>query len=277
MNLRFAANLSLLYPELPFLDRFAAAKADGFAGVEFLYPYAFAAQDIADRLQRNGLQQVLFNAPPGGTTPADMASAWDRGLRGSLAQPDQQAAFEASIHLALRYAAALGCPRIHVMSGMLAPDADRDAITRLVIQRLQWAAPLAAQQGVSLLIEPINGRDMPGYFLQRQQDAHAIVQAVGAPNVQVQMDLYHCQIVEGDVSTKLRHYLPTGRVGHLQIASVPDRHEPASGELHYPWVFDELQRLGWDGWIGCEYRPAGGAAPDATSQGLGWRDKALAR
>ncbi len=274
MSLRFAANLSLLYTELPFLDRFAAAKADGFAGVEFLYPYAFAAQDIADRLQHSGLQQVLFNAPPGGTTPADMASAWDRGLRGSLAQPDQQAAFEANIHLALQYATALRCPRIHVMSGMLADVADRDAITRLVVQRLQWAAPLAAQHGVSLLIEPINGRDMPGYFLQRQQDAHAIVQAVGAPNVQVQMDLYHCQIVEGDVSTKLRHYLPTGRVGHLQIASVPDRHEPASGELHYPWVFDELKRLQWDGWIGCEYRPAGGAQPGATSQGLRWRDTA---
>jgi hydroxypyruvate isomerase len=271
MSLRFAANLSMLYPELPFLDRFAAARADGFEGVEFLYPYAFDAQEIADRLQANGLQQVLFNAPPGGETPADMASAWERGLRGSLAQPDQQAAFEASIHLALQYATALQCQRIHVMSGMVADEADRDAITQLIVQRLQWAAPLAAQQGVVLLIEPINGRDMPGYFLQRQQDAHAIVQAVGAPNVKVQMDLYHCQIVEGDVSAKLRHYLPTGRVGHLQIASVPDRHEPGGGELHYPWVFDELKRLNWDGWIGCEYRPAGGAQPGATSQGLAWR------
>ena len=272
MTLRFAANLSMLYPELPFLERFAAARADGVEGVEFLYPYAYPAEQIAEALRANGLQQVLFNAPPGGVEPADMVSAWDCGLRGSLALPDEQAAFEASIRLALDYAVALQCPRVHVMSGIVPADADRAALTALVVQRLQWAAALAAPLGVSLLIEPINGRDMPGYFLQRQDEAHAIVQAVASPAVQVQMDLYHCQIVEGDVTMKLRQYLPTGRVGHLQIASVPERYEPDRGELHYPHVFAELEKLGWQGWIGCEYRPAGGAEPGATSRGLRWRN-----
>ena len=271
MPLRFAANLSLLYPDVPFLDRFAAASADGFAGVEFLYPYAYPAGHIAQLLRQHGLQQVLFNAPPGGVSREDMATAWDRGQRGSLVHADQQAVFEASIHLALEYAQTLACPRVHVMSGIAPAGANRAALTQLAVQRLQWAAERAAPLGITLMIEPINGRDMPGYFLQHQADAHAIVQAVGSAHVQVQMDLYHCQIVEGDITTKLRHYLPTGRVGHLQIASVPDRNEPSLGELDYRHVFGELERLGWQGWIGCEYRPAGGAQPGATSHGLHWR------
>ena len=269
--LKFAANLSMLYPELPFEARFAAARADGFDGVEFLFPYAYAPQALAAQLQQHQLQQVLFNAPPGGDTPAAMATAWDAGQRGTLALPGAQAAFEAGIHQALHYAQALQCPRIHVMAGVVPADADRQALTDLVIERLRWAAALAAPLGIKLLIEPINGRDMPGYFLQQQAHAHAIVQAVGSCQVQVQMDLYHAQVVEGDVSHKLRQYLPTGRVGHLQIASVPDRHEPDGGELNYRWLLAELEKLGWAGWIGCEYRPAGGAAPGATSAGLAWR------
>ena len=271
MHLRFAANLSMLYPELPFIDRFAAARADGFEGVEFLFPYAHAAEELARQLRTHGLEQVLFNAPPGGETPEAMAAAWNSQHRGTLAQPSQHKAFEAGIRHALHYAQVLQCPRIHVMSGPMPTDADHQALTAMVIERLQWAAALAGPLGITLLIEPINGRDMPGYFLQHQADAHAIVQAVGSPYVQVQMDLYHCQIVEGDVTMQLRRYLPSGRVGHLQIASVPERHEPDRGELHYPWIFEELQRLQWQGWVGCEYRPAGGLQPGATSQGLRWR------
>jgi len=266
---RFAANLSLMYTELPFLERFAAAARDGFQAVEYLFPYAHAPEVLARALQGHGLQQVLFNAPPGGATRADMATAWEGGARGTLCLADQEAAFRAGVHEALHYAAALHCPRVHVMGGLLPAGATRQALQPLVLQRLHWAAQRAAAAGVTLLIEPINERDMPGYYLQHQDAAHALVQAVDSPHLQVQMDLYHCQIMEGDVARKLRQYLPTGRVGHLQIAGVPERQEPDTGELHYPYLFEVIDALGWQGWIGCEYRPRAG-----TSAGLGWWQKA---
>jgi hydroxypyruvate isomerase len=260
---RFAANLSLLYPELEFLDRFAAAAADGFRAVEYLFPYAWPAAALAERLQAHGLEQVLFNAPPGD---------WAAGERGLACLPARRDDFRrALLDQALPYAQALGCPRVHVMAGLVAPDTPRADLHATFLDNLAWAAPIAAAQGVTLLIEPINPRDMPGYFLNRQDEAHAIVEAVGAPNLKVQMDLYHCQIVEGDVATKLRRYLPTGRVGHLQIAGVPERHEPDRGELNYPYLFDLLDELGWTQPIGCEYRPKAG-----TSAGLGWRHRAEA-
>jgi hydroxypyruvate isomerase len=156
------------------------------------------------------------------------------------------------------------------MAGLLPPGQTRDALQSVYLDNLRWAAAAAAPYGVTLLIEPINLRDIPGYFLNRQDHAHELLQIVGAPNLKVQMDLYHCQIVEGDVSMKLRQYLPTGRVGHIQIASVPARHEPDEGELNYPHLFALLDELGYDGWVGCEYRPRLGALPDATSAGLGW-------
>ena len=264
---RFAANLSLLYPELPFLDRFAAAAHDGFTGVEFLFPYAFPAAGLAARLRQHGLQQVLFNTPPG--PDADDAH-WAAGWRGTAALPGQEAAFRAGVGLALDYAAALDCPRIHLMAGVLPPEVARDRAEATYLANLHWAAGQAAAAGRTVLIEPINTRDIPGYFLNRQDHAHALVQQVGSPHLQVQMDLYHCQIVEGDVASKLRQYLPTGRVGHLQIAGVPERHEPDVGELHYPYLFDLIDHLGWDGWLGCEYRPARGSQPGGTTQGLGW-------
>lgn len=262
---QFAANLSLMYTELPFLERFAAAARDGFRAVEYLFPYAHAPAQLAQQLRAHGLQQVLFNAPPGGTTLDAMASAWDAGARGTLCLAGQDAAFRAGLQQALVYASVLQCPRVHVMSGLLPAGQSHAGVQALVTERLHWAAQQAQDAGVALLIEPINGRDMPGYYLQRQDQAHALVQAVDSPRLQVQMDLYHCQIVEGDVAMKLRHYLPTGRVGHIQIAGVPDRHEPDSGELHYPYLFDLLDQLGYTGWVGCEYRPRAG-----TSQGLGW-------
>lgn len=253
---RFAANLSLLYPEHAFLDRFAAARADGFEAVEYLFPYEHEAAVLAARLQENGLQQVLFNAPPG-----DLAA----GERGLACLPGREAQFRDGIARALDYAVALQCPRVHVMAGVLPAGADRTPHHAAYLRNLAWAAQRAADVGVTLLIEPINRRDMPGYFLNRQDHAHDLVAEVGATNVQVQMDLYHCQIVEGDVAMKLREYLPTGRVGHLQIAGVPERHEPDVGELNYPYLFSLIDSLGYTGFVGCEYRPRAG-----TSQGLAW-------
>ncbi len=263
---QFAANLSFLYNELPFMDRFAAAAADGFKGVEYLFPYDFQAAEIQQRLQDNGLQQVLFNAPPGN---------WDAGERGIACLPGRQADFRAGIARALDYAAALGCPRIHVMGGLVPAGVARDNLWATYQDNLAWAAEQAQQQQVDVLIEPINTRDIPGFMLNRQDEAHRVVQAVGAPNLKVQMDLYHCQIVEGDVATKLRQYLPTGRVGHIQIAGVPERHEPDVGELNYGYLFKVIDEVsaacGWPGFVGCEYRPSRGAVALGTTQGLGWR------
>ncbi|XAH24528.1 2-oxo-tetronate isomerase [Xylophilus sp. GW821-FHT01B05] len=267
---RFAANLSFLYQELDFLDRFEAAARDGFRAVEYLAPYPFAASEISARLQAHGLQQVLFNAPPSGADADDVASAWSRAERGIACLPGHEAEFRAGFAHALAYADALDCPRIHVMAGLVPADTDRAALHTTYVANLRWAAAGAAAAGREVLIEPINTRDMPGYFLNRQDEAHAVLAEVGAPNLKVQMDLYHCQIVEGDLASKLRQYLPTGRVSHLQIASVPERHEPDLGELNYPYLFALIDSLGFDGWIGCEYKPARGAVPGGTSDGLGW-------
>lgn len=279
---RFAANLSLLYTELPFLDRFEAAARDGFEAVEYLFPYAFDLAELLARLKANGLQQVLFNAPPGGTDAPGIDAAWAAGARGTASVPGREAEFRAGVELALRYADALDCPRIHCMAGLLSESpagADQESAARSVyVSNLRWAASEAAKSGRTILIEPINPRDMPRFFLNRQDDAHAVVQEVGASNLKVQMDLYHCQIVEGDVAMKLRQYLPTGRVGHLQIAGVPERHEPDVGELNYPYLFGVIDEVaaqcGWQGWVGCEYRPRMGAEPGGTSRGLGWRPRA---
>lgn len=268
---QFAANLSLMYTEQPFERRFAAAARDGFTAVEYLFPYAFDPAELAKRLRDNGLRQVLFNAPPGGLDRTAMATAWEQGARGTAALPGREAEFRAGVLEALRYAEALDCPRIHLMAGCAPEGAERAALRACYVDNLRWAAEQAGRCGRQVLIEPINPRDMPGYLLNRQDEAHALLDAVGSPHLKVQMDLYHCQIVEGDVATKLRQYLPTGRVAHLQIAGVPERHEPDRGELHYPYLFSLIDALGYGGWIGCEYRPASG-----TTQGLGWRDRALA-
>lgn len=258
---RFAANLSMLYNDVDFLDRFDAAARDGFQAVEYLFPYAHPSDELAGRLKAAGLQQVLFNAPPGD---------WDAGERGMACLPGREAEFREAIGQALAYARVLGCPRLHVMAGRMPKDARRETLHATYVANLRHAAAEAAKVGVDILIEPINARDMPGFFLSRQDQAHAIVAEVGALNLKVQMDLYHVQIMEGDLAMKLRQWLPTGQVGHLQIAGVPERHEPDVGELHYPYLFRLLDELGYEGWIGCEYRPARGAAKHATSDGLGW-------
>ncbi|WP_301123232.1 2-oxo-tetronate isomerase [Mycolicibacterium fortuitum] len=256
---RFAANLSMMYVEHDFLDRFAAAAADGFTAVEYLFPYDYPAEQLRRRLDAAGLCQALFNAPPGD---------FEAGERGIASLPGREPEFRAGFERALEYASALNCPRVHVMAGVVPTDADREE--RLAVYRgnLTWAAAQAAGH-VDVMIEPINQRDMPGYLVSLQGEAHQIVDEIGAPNLKVQLDLYHCQITEGDVTVRLRSDIPTGRVGHLQIAGVPDRHEPDSGELAIDHLFAVIDETGYDGWVGCEYRPAAG-----TSAGLGWMRRA---
>lgn len=274
---RLAANLSMMYTELPFLDRFEAAAKDGFKGVEYLFPYAFPAHELAARLKGNGLQQVLFNAPPGGTDAASIDAAWAANMRGTASLPGHEAQFRAGVSLALAYADALDCPRIHLMAGLLpagASDAVRSQHRDTYVANLAWGAEQIGHTGRDTLIEPINTRDIPGFFLNRQDEAHAIVQQVGRQNLKVQMDLYHCQIVEGDVAMKIRQYLPGGSVGHFQIAGVPQRQEPDIGELNNSYLLEVIDEVsaacGMALWVGCEYKPRLGGSPGGTSAGLGW-------
>jgi 2-dehydrotetronate isomerase len=251
---KFAANLTMMFNEVPFLERFEAAARAGFDAVEFLFPYEHPAQEIADRLQACRLQNVLFNMPPGD---------WAAGERGIASLPGREAEFRAGVARALEYAKALGTPRLHVMAGLLPEGADRARHRAVFVANLRYACDEAARQGITILMEPINTRDIPGYFLNTQADAHALREEVGADNLKVQMDFYHVQIVEGDIAMKLRRYLP--HIGHIQIAGVPERNEPDTGEINYPYLFKLIDSLGYDGWLGCEYRPARG-----TVDGLGW-------
>ncbi len=258
---RFAANLTFLYTELPFLDRFAAAARDGFEAVEFTFPYAHDPVELRESQDAAGVRTVLFNAPPGN---------WNAGDRGLASLPARDREFAETIETALRYAVALGCPSVHVMAGVPGPGTALAESRARYEARLKTAANMAVGSDVNILIEPLNPRDMPGYLLSRQQDAHDIVARVGAPNLKVQMDLYHCQIVEGDLATNLKKY--ASKAGHMQIAGVPERHEPSTGEVNYPYLFDLIDELGYEGWIGCEYRPRAG-----TSPGLDWVRKYLLR
>lgn len=262
---RFAANLSFLYQELPFLDRIEAAARDGFDGVECLFPYDVAATELRARAEAHGQRVVLINAPPGD---------WAAGERGLASLAGRDAGFRDSIERALAYAVVVGSPRVHVLAGLQPAGDDRGAAIARYEDRLRWAAEQGARVGIALTIEPINPFDMPGYLLQRQDEAHAIVERIGAANLKVQMDLYHCARVEGDVVAQVRRWLPTGRVGHFQIAGVPDRHEPDEGALDWRGAFAAIGEIapasGWEGWIGCEYRPRRGAVPGGTSAGLGW-------
>ena len=251
---RLAANLSMMYTEHPFLERFAAAARDGFFGVEFLFPYEFAAAELKSRLGEHGLTQALFNAPPGD---------WTAGERGIASLPGREDDFRRGVDQALEYAAVLGNRKLHVMAGLIRPGQDRAAHREVYLKNLALAARTAATAGVTVLIEPINTRDIPGFFLNRQDDAQAIRAEVGADNLKVQFDIYHCQIVEGDVAVKLERDM--AGIGHIQVAGVPERHEPDLGELNYPYLFERIDALGYAGWIGCEYRPKAG-----TSQGLAW-------
>jgi len=249
----FAANLSTLFHELPFLDRFAAARKAGFRAVEFQAPYEYASRDIAAQAAAAGVRIVLFNAPMGNAKV---------GERGYAAQPGREADFDRSIAVALDYAQALDCRQIHVLAG-LSIERQRERQEAVYIENLQRAAPRAAALGVTLLIEPLNARDNPGYFLNTTGQALAILDRVGCANVALQFDLYHCQISEGDLAQHIRAL--AGRYPHVQIANVPGRHEPGQGEIDFAFLFDLFDEIGYGGWIGCEYRPKHG-----TLAGLGW-------
>ena len=261
---RYAANLSTMYREHDFVERFGAAARDGFTAVEFMFPYPYPANRLHRLLQEHGLRQVLFNAPPGD---------WNAGDRGCAAVPGREAEFRQGFCKAVEYASALECPRIHAMAGLMPNDAPRQRFRATYLENLAWAAECAAQAGVDVLIEPIAQRNIPGYFLNRQAEAHAIAAELGRPNLKVMMDIFHCQVEEGDLTAKLRRYLgeSPSRVGHIQVASVPDRHEPDAGEINYPYLFELIDQLAYAGWIGLEYIPQG-----ATSQGLSWLDAQMA-
>ncbi|KAB1073668.1 2-oxo-tetronate isomerase [Methylobacterium planeticum] len=249
---RFAANLTMMFTEHAFLDRFAAAADAGFRAVEFLFPYEHPPEAIGERLRRHGLTQALFNLPPGD---------WAAGERGIAALPGRFADLEAGVETGLRYAEATGVGRLHLMAGLAEPQdpAAREAYRRAVA----WTAERLGGAGLDLVLEPINARNMPGYFLNDFGTAAALIAELGLPNLKLQFDLYHCQILHGDVTMRLRQLMPI--IGHVQTASVPERHEPGSGEMNDAHLFAELDRLGYDGFVGCEYNPRAG-----TTEGLGW-------
>ncbi|MCA1404125.1 hydroxypyruvate isomerase family protein [Ensifer sp. IC3342] len=248
----FAANLTTMFNEWSFLDRFDAAADAGFAAVEYLFPYEAAPDVVAERLTRNGLKQALFNLPPGD---------WAAGERGIAALPGRFDELKSSVERALDYATATGVKRLHLMAGLA--DSDDEEAASCYSRSVVYAAERLAESGIDLLIEPINGRNMPGYFLNDFGVAERLIAELGLPNLKLQFDIYHRQILHGDVVMALRRLLPI--VGHIQIASVPSRHEPAGEELNYPYLFEEIDRLGYDGFVGCEYIPRSG-----TLDGLDW-------
>ena len=252
---RFAANLSTMFQEHAFLDRFPAAARAGFQAVEYLFPYDHPPETVADCLAESGLQQSLFNLPPGD---------WAAGMRGLAALPGLEAVFAESVERALVYARALGCLKLHIMGG-IATGIDPAAAEATYIGNLRTAVRRLGDAGITALIEPINARDMPGYFLRTTEQAERIIEAVGQPNLKLQFDVYHTQISEGDLITRLNRLAPL--IGHIQIAGVPGRHEPDIGEVAYDRLFPVIDAIGYDGFVGLEYRPAG-----ETVAGLGWLD-----
>jgi 2-dehydrotetronate isomerase len=249
---RFAANLSMMFNEVPFLDRFEAAAKAGFTAVEFLFPYDHPAKEVGARLLGNGLTQALFNLPPGD---------WAAGEKGFAALPDRFADLQASLRTALPYVEATGVKRLHLMAGI----ADRNDPMAMAAFRksVKWAAEFLAPHGLDVVIEPINSRNVPGYFLNDFPFAQSVIRELKIPNLKLQFDIYHCQIIHGDVTMRLREAMPM--IGHIQIASIPSRNEPDGEELNYPFLFAELDRLGYAGFVGCEYNPRG-----KTTDGLAW-------
>jgi hydroxypyruvate isomerase len=251
---RLAANLSMMFNEVPFLDRFALAAAQDFRAVEFLFPYDFAAADIRQRLDDHGLTQALFNMPPGD---------WNAGERGLASLPGRQAEFRAGVGKALDYASTLGCGLVHVMAGI--PLGVHPVTAAAVYaENLAWAADRAVAQGVRIVIEPINHRDMPGFHLNTMAQGAAVVEAIGRDRLGLQFDVYHCQVTEGDITRRMEQFMPV--IAHMQIADVPARNEPGTGEIGWPFVFARMDALGYTGYVGCEYRPRGD-----TIAGLSWR------
>lgn len=251
---RFAANLSLLFTELPFLDRFAAAVQAGFKAVEFQFPYAFEVRAIRQRLDDHGLQAVLHNLPAGD---------WDAGERGLACDPARTADFRSAVAQAIEYAQALGVAQLNCLAGKALPHLAQQHMHDTLVANVSYAAAQLKAQGLRLLIEPINTYDIPGFFLNRTQQAVAVLDEAGADNAFVQYDIYHAQRAEGELAATLSRYL--ARIGHVQLADNPGRHEPGTGEIHFGFLLAHLDRIGYTGWVGCEYLPANG-----TRAGLGW-------
>lgn len=256
---KFAANLTTMFNEIAFLDRFAAARESGFDAVEFQFPYAYIPGQLAERLERARLHLVMHNMPPGD---------WDGGDRGMACDPDRVGEFQDSVDLALEYAVALGVRQLHCMAGIVPPGVSRDEARETYLANLKFAADKLHLRAIRVLIEPINSYDVPGYFLNGSQQAADIIADCGAPNVFMQYDIYHTHRMEGRVAESLRALLPVIR--HVQLADAPGRHEPGTGAIDFPPLFALLDELGYDGWVGCEYIPANG-----TVGGLGWRDRLL--
>ncbi|SUC34417.1 Hydroxypyruvate isomerase [Providencia rustigianii] len=255
---KFAANLSMMFNEVPFMQRFERAANAGFTGVEYLFPYEEDAEAIAAELKKHHLTQALFNMPAGN---------WGAGERGMASIPGREDEFAQGVQTALKYANALGCKQVHAMAGKMNEKFTPEQQKSCFIHNIQYAADVMAGHGIRVLIEPINTRDMPGYFLTTQKQAESLLPEINRDNVFIQLDLYHCQIMEGDLLKTIERLW--GKFSHIQIASVPFRHEPDSGEVNYPWIFNQLDGMGYEGWLGCEYHPAG-----RTEDGLGWLKQA---
>jgi hydroxypyruvate isomerase len=251
---KLAANLTMLFGEVDFLERFEAAASAGFRGVEFLFPYAYDVQALKTRLRDHKLALALHNLPAGN---------WVAGERGIACHPDRVDEFKAGVDQAIAYATALDCDRVNCLAGILPPHVEAATARDTFVQNLRYAALRLQSAGIRLLIEPINTRDVPGFFLSGTAQAIEIIDAVGSDNLQLQYDIYHMQIMEGDVAQTIERHLP--RIGHIQLADVPGRHEPGTGAIDFPSLLAQIDRLGYDGWIGCEYVPAAG-----TAAGLAW-------
>ncbi|MFZ4650427.1 MAG: hydroxypyruvate isomerase [Rubrivivax sp.] len=251
---RFAANLTMLFNEVPFLERFERAARVGFRAVEFLFPYEHDPRELRRRLDDNGLQLVLHNLPPGN---------WEAGERGIGCHPDRVAEFRAGVQRGLEFAAILGAPQLNCLAGRMPEGVPREQLRDTLVANVAWAATEFRRAGLRLVIEPINFHDIPGFFINRADQAVEILDLAGADNAFVQYDIYHAQRMEGELAATLERLLP--RIAHMQLADNPGRHEPGTGEIHYPFVFAHLDRIGYTGWIGCEYRPA-----TTTEAGLGW-------
>lgn len=257
---RFAANLTLLFTEYPFLERFAAARKAGFEAVEFLFPYAWRAADLREQLDRHGLQLVLHNLPAGD---------WDAGDRGIACDPARRAEFREGVARAIEYATALGVPQLNCLAGRTPGGVVPQHATEVLVDNLRHASAELARHGLRLLIEPINTFDIPGFHVSRTQQALELIGQVGADNLALQYDIYHAQRMEGELAATLQQHL--AHIAHIQVADNPGRHEPGTGEINYAFLFEHLDRIGYSGWVSAEYRPAG-----RTEDGLGWRER-LAR
>ena len=251
---KFAANLTMLFNELPFLDRFAAAKSAGFTGVEFLFPYDFEKVVLREKLDRYGLSQVLHNLPAGD---------WAAGERGIAVLPDRVAEFRAGVERAIDYAQALDCRQLNCLVGIAPAGIETETLRQVLVGNLRFAADALARHNIRLLIEPINTRDIPGFFLSRTQQAQDLIADVGSDNLFIQYDIYHMQVMEGDLAPTIRKHFD--RIAHIQLADNPGRNEPGTGEINFPYLFRYLDEIGYAGWIGCEYKPK-----TATDQSLEW-------